>query len=159
MSKLDVTDIQGFAMRGYNFPFARFLFLKVPDPYKGRECIGRLIEHVTTGERWDQGKPKTTVNVAFTYRGLAALGLPEASLLSFPVEFVQGMKARAAILSDIGKNSPHHWDPVWHEGVHAWLAVFGLTQPDLERKCSELHAFLEEGGGATVIGSQNAGAL
>jgi Dyp-type peroxidase family len=159
MSKLDVTDIQGFAMRGYNFPFARFLFLEVPDPNKGRECVARLIEHVTTGERWDQGKPKTTVNVAFTYRGLAALGVPEASLLSFPVEFVQGMKARAAILSDIGKNSPHHWDPVWHKGVHAWLAVFGLTQPDLERKCSELHVLLEEGGGATVIGSQNAGAL
>jgi Dyp-type peroxidase family len=159
MSRLDVTDIQGFAMRGYNFPFARFLFLKFPDPNKGRECVGRLIEHVTTGERWDQGKPKTTVNVAFTCRGLAALGLPEASLLSFPVEFVQGMKARAAILSDVGKNSPHHWDPLWHEGVHAWLGAFGQTPADLERKCSELHALLEEGGGAIVIGSQNAGAL
>lgn len=85
MSRLDVTDIQGFAARGYNFHFARFLFLKFPGEQKSRECIGRLIKHVTTAERWDKrNKPKTTVNLAFTYKGLAALGLPEASLLSFP---------------------------------------------------------------------------
>jgi Dyp-type peroxidase family len=160
MSKLDVTDIQGFAARGYNFHFARFLFLKFPGEQKSRACVGRMIKHVTTAERWDkQNKPKTTVNVAFTYKGLAALGLPEASLLSFPVEFVQGMKARAAILSDTGRNAPHYWDPVWHEGVHAWLGVFGQALPDLERRVSELHALLEESGGAAVIGSQDAAAL
>lgn len=160
MSKLDATDIQGFAARGYNFHFARFLFLKFADKQKGCECIGRLIKHVTTAERWDdRSKPDTTVNVAFTYKGLVALGLPEASLLTFPVEFVQGMKARAAILSDTGKNSPHHWDLVWHEEVHAWLGVFGRTLSDLERRCSELHGLLQEGGGAAVIGSQDAAAL
>jgi Dyp-type peroxidase family len=159
MSKLDVTDIQGFAVRGYNFPFARFLFLKFSDKQKGRECIGQLVKHVTTAERWDQGKPKTTLNVAFTYPGLVALGLPEPSLLSFPVEFVQGMKARGAILSDTGKNSPHHWDPVWHGGVHAWLGVFAQSQSDLERRCLELLTLLQESGGAAMTGSQDAGAL
>ena len=160
MSKLDVTDIQGFAARGYNFHFARFLFLKFADKQKGCACIGRLVKEVTTAELWhDKSKPNTTVNVAFTYKGLVALGLPEASLLSLPVEFVQGMKTRAAILSDTGKNSPHHWDLVWHEGVHAWLGVFGQTLSDLERRCSELHGLLQDGGGAAVIGSQDAGAL
>ena len=160
MSKLDVTDIQGFAARGYNFHFARFLFLKFADKQKGCACIGRLVKEVTTADLWDdKSKPNTTVNVAFTYKGLVALGLPEASLLSLPVEFVQGMKTRAAILSDTGKNSPHHWDLVWHEGVHAWLGVFGQTVSDLERRCSELHALLQDGGGAAVIGSQDAGAL
>ncbi len=159
MSKLDVTDIQGFAVRGYNFPFARFLFLKFSDKQKSRECIGQLVKHVTTAERWDQGKPKTTVNVAFTYPGLVALGLPEPSLLSFPVEFVQGMKARGAILSDTGKNSPHHWDPVWHGEVHAWLGVFAQLQPELDRRCLELLTLLQESGGAAVTGSQDAAAL
>jgi len=159
MSRLDVTDIQGFAMRGYNFPYARFLFLKFLEPEKGRQCLGRLIQHVTTGERWGQVKPKTTVNIAFTYKGLAALGLPEASLLSFPVEFVQGMKARASILGDTGKNSPHHWNPVWHEGVHAWLGVFAETSSDLRQRVSELHALLEEGRGAVVVDGQDAAAL
>jgi len=159
VSKLDITDIQGFALRGYNFPFARFLFLKISDKQKGRECIGRLVKYITTGERWDQGKPKTTVNIAFTYKGLVALGLPEPSLLSFPVEFVQGMKARGAILSDTGKNSPHHWDAVWEHEVHAWLGVFAQSQPDLEYQCSELLTLLQESGGATKIDSQDAGAL
>jgi Dyp-type peroxidase family len=160
MSRLDVTDIQGFAVRGYNFPFARFLFLKILDEKKGRECIGGLINHITTGERWDHGKPKTTMNVAFTYKGLDALGLPEASLLSFPVEFVQGMKARAEILSDIGKNSPQHWDPVWRDDVvHAWLGVFAQSQPDLDEGCLDLLKHLKETGGASMIGSQDAAAL
>jgi deferrochelatase/peroxidase EfeB len=159
VSKLDITDIQGFALRGYNFPFARFLFLKISDKQNGRECIGRLVKYITTGERWNQGKPKTTVNIAFTYKGLVALGLPEPSLLSFPVEFVQGMKARGAILSDTGKNSPHHWDAVWEHEVHAWLGVFAQSQPDLEYQCSELLTLLQESGGATKIDSQDAGAL
>ena len=158
MSKLDVTDIQGFALRGYNFPFARFLFLKISDKQNGpevhrsprRACHNRR----TMGPR----KPKTTVNVAFTYKGLVALRLPEPSLMSFPVEFVQGMKARGAILSDTGKNSPHHWDPVWHDEVHAWLGVFAQSQPDLEEQCSELLTLLKESGGAAMIGTQDAGA-
>jgi Dyp-type peroxidase family len=159
MSKLDVTDIQGFALRGYNFPFARFHFLKISDKQKGRECIGGLVTYITTGERWDQGKPKTTVNVAFTYSGLVALGLPQPSLMTFPVEFVQGMKARGTILSDTGKNSPHHWDPVWHKEVHAWLGVFAQSQSDLERQCSGLLTLLQGSGGAESIGSQDAAAL
>src|ERR1700674_3178008 len=104
MSKLDSTDVQGFALRGYNFPLARFLFLRIPNARNGREFIARLVEHVATGELWDEGKPHTTVNVAFTYAGMAALDLPQASLQTFPVEFVQGMKARAGILGDTGKN-------------------------------------------------------
>jgi hypothetical protein len=68
MSRLDATDIQGFAVRGYNFPFARFLFLKILERKKGRAWLGRLIAEITTGERWDHGKPKSTVNVAFTYK-------------------------------------------------------------------------------------------
>src|SRR5260370_9492538 len=159
MSKLDVTDIQGFALRGYNFPFARFLFLKISDKQKGRECISRLVEYVTTGERWDQGKPRTTVNVAFTYKGLVALGLPEPSLMTFPVELVKGMKAGGDIVSDTVKNSHHHWDPVWHDEVHAWLGVFAQSQLDLQDQCSELLTLLKESGGAAMIGSQDAAAL
>ena len=158
MSKLDVTDIQGFALRGYNFPFARFLFLKFMDEQSGRNCIGELVDSVTTGERWENGKPATTVNVAFTYGGLEALGLPEPSLLSFPVEFVQGMKARAPILSDTGRNAPDHWDPLWRTHVHAWLAAFARSSGDLDRCCAVLESTLAASG-TTVVGCQEAAAL
>jgi len=41
MSKLDATDIQGFTLRGYTYPFARYLFLRVLDARKAQNCIGR----------------------------------------------------------------------------------------------------------------------
>ena len=94
MSKLDATDIQGFVLRGYGLPFARYMFLEIADAHSGQVFIGRLLDQITTGERWDAGKPEWTLNVAFTHKGLVNLKLPDASLLSFPVEFVQGMKAR-----------------------------------------------------------------
>jgi Dyp-type peroxidase family len=159
VSKLDATDIQGFTLRGYTYPFARYLFLRIIEARKAQHCIGRYIAYVTTGERWDAGKPETTVNVAFTFKGLVALGLPEASLLSFPVEFAQGMKARAAILSDTGRNAPHHWDAMWHAGVHAWIGVYAQSTQALEKQCADLQAVMQVTGGAAVIGVQDAAAL
>ena len=38
------------------------------------------------------------VSIAFTWNGLRALGVDEASLATFPEEFRQGMAARAEIL-------------------------------------------------------------
>jgi len=78
MSKLNETDIQGFVLRGYNMPFARYLFLHFEDSSRARKLIGRLLPIVTTGQHWDSGKPQSTVNIAFTHRGLSALDLPRA---------------------------------------------------------------------------------
>jgi Dyp-type peroxidase family len=159
MSKLDPTDIQGFVLRGYTFPVARYLLLQIV-PVRGREFIGKLIRQITTGERWDQAKPRTTVNVAFTYRGLKKLDLPEPSLQSFPCEFVQGMKERGAILGDTGLNSPDHWEPAWRdESVDAWLGVYAESLPELDRQCADLTNLMNATGGAVVIGSQDAGVL
>jgi hypothetical protein len=49
------------------------------------------------------------VTVAFTWNGLRALGLDDASLASFPEEFKQGMVARAEMLGDTGANHPDYW--------------------------------------------------
>src|SRR5450432_1857772 len=113
MSRLNETDIQGFVLRGYNLPFARYVFLEVSDHTKARHFIDNLLPYITTGERWDDGKPQFTVNIAFTHKGLTMMQLPDASLLSFPVEFLQGMKARADVLGDTGPNDPEHWDAIW----------------------------------------------
>jgi Dyp-type peroxidase family len=159
MSKLDPTDIQGFVLRGYTFPVARYLLLQVV-PTAGREFIGKLIRQITTGELWDQAKPRTTVNVAFTYRGLKKLDLPEPSLQSFPCEFVQGMKARGDILFDTGLNSSDHWEPIWRdESVDAWLGVYAESLPELDQQCADLEKLMSDTNGAVVIGSQEAGVL
>ncbi len=43
MSKLNATDIQGFVLRGYNLPVARYLFLHLEDATRARKMIGRLL--------------------------------------------------------------------------------------------------------------------
>src|SRR5262249_42791978 len=153
------TDIQGFALRGYTFPVARYIFLKVLDAEKARACIFQYIDYVTTGECWDEGKPESTVNVAFTFKGLMALGLPAASLISFPVEFAQGMKARGEILGDTGRNAPDHWDAMWQGDVHAWIAVYAKSPESLAKQCDELKKVIDATGGAAIVGAQDAAAL
>jgi Dyp-type peroxidase family len=159
MSKLNATDIQGFVLRGYTFRVARYLFLEISAEH-GRKFVGRLVDQITTGEGWDQGKPRTTVNIAFTYKGLVKLNLPAATLLSFPTEFVQGMKARGPILFDTGKNSAEHWERIWREElVHAWLGVYAQSAEELEQRCAQLLDLMQETRGATKIDSQDAAAL
>ena len=156
MSKLNETDIQGFVLRGYNLPFARYLFLHLADADRARKLLSRLLPQITTGQKWDGGKPQSTLNIAFTHRGLAAFDLPPATLISFPVEFQQGMKQRAGILGDTGLNAPEHWDAIWHDDkVHAWLGIQGLTAEALDARGAEILRELEETG-VTLVGSQDA---
>ncbi|HEY0794514.1 MAG TPA: dyp-type peroxidase [Acidisarcina sp.] len=161
MSKLNATDIQGFVLRGYNFPLARHLFLRITGPESGRALVDALLPLITTGQRWDQGaKPLSTVNIGFTHKGLAALDLPLATLISFPVEFQQGMRSRAEILGDRGRNAPENWDALWRDNeVHVWLGVNAQTAPAMESACSRLQELVEQSGGAVLLGSQDAGML
>ncbi|HEX4006075.1 MAG TPA: dyp-type peroxidase [Acidobacteriaceae bacterium] len=157
MSKLNASDIQGFVLRGYNLPVARYLFLHFEDASRARSLIGRLLGDITTGQRWDGAKPQSTVNIAFTHRGLVHLELPDATLLTFPVEFQQGMRHRSEILGDCGVNDPEHWEPIWRqEHVHAWLGIHALTLAALDARCAAVVSTIEETGGATVLGAQDA---
>lgn len=160
MSKLDATDIQGFVLRGYGLPFARYMFLEITDVQRGRRFIGSLLGQITTGEHWDAGKPDWTLNIAFTHKGLVNLNLPDASLLTFPVEFIQGMKARGEILGDTGRNGPDRWDAVWKDGrVDIWLAVNAKKKETLDQRCADLIRLTSETGGAKLLDSQDAGAF
>jgi Dyp-type peroxidase family len=160
MSKLNETDIQGFVLRGYNLPLARYIFLHFEDATRARGLMGRLLHEVTTGQRWDGGKPESTVNIAFTHRGLSAMDLPDATLLSFPVEFQQGMKKRAGILGDTGLNSPERWDDLWREDrVHAWLGINAVSPETLESRCAKMLGLLQQADGATVLASQDAASV
>jgi Dyp-type peroxidase family len=160
MTKLNVSDIQGFALRGYSFPWARYLLLEITSTEAGQQFVGRMISQITTGERWDDGKPDSTVNIAFTHQGLAQLGLPEATLLSFPLEFKQGMKARNEILCDTGSNAPERWDAEWRDArVQVWLGVYAQSPEILDERCSELQGIMDETGGARLLAAQDAGAV
>ena len=159
MSKLNASDIQGFAIRGYTMACARYCFLRFTDAERGRALLRPLLPIMTTGQLWDR-KPDTTLNVAFSFRGFVALELPLATLISFPVEFQEGMKARAEILGDTGENAPDTWEPLWQEGeVHLWLAIYASNTDFLEKQFQAVQDLLDSTGGAVLLGYQDAAAL
>jgi Dyp-type peroxidase family len=158
MPKLNLFDIQGFVARGYTFPCASYLLVEILDHQAGREFVRRVTGRVTNAEPWDN-KPPSTLNIGFTWKGLRKLGLPDATLLSFPDEFYQGMRARNRILGDIGRNGPENWEPVWKEDIHVWLAVYAESAQELARRCDEMKRFMQETGGARLLYTQPAAAV
>ncbi len=117
---LELDDIQHFLMIRPRALAARYGFLRFRTPDQGRAWLSGIIDRVGRGSAVEYGGPADAswVTVAFTWNGLRALGVDDASLATFPDEFRQGMAARASILGDTGTNHPDHW-------------VGGLASPDL----------------------------
>ena len=141
----DLSDIQGNILRGYrSFPFARFLFFKINSPPFGRAFINELLTTRVTPGKW-LSKPCATTNVAFTFRGLAALQLDAQCLASFPPEFQEGMKQRARLLGDFGPSDPKAsdpkecWDEPWRsDHVHVLVSCYASNLEKLEEHCQDL---------------------
>src|SRR6516225_9641975 len=108
---LQLDDIQHILLTRAPALTGRYEFLSFRDPTGGRAWLAATKETVQSAAamRASVDKDKRWVTVAFTWNGLRALGLDEASLASFPDEFKQGMAARAEMLGDTGANDPSHW--------------------------------------------------
>jgi Dyp-type peroxidase family len=108
-------DIQGNILRGYTLEHAAHLFVSVADGAgaQARALLSDLLPRVTTAAPWPRaGRPDATLNVAFTYPGLAALAPGQALLDALAPEFRAGMAARAeALLGDTGPSGPGQWEP------------------------------------------------
>jgi deferrochelatase/peroxidase EfeB len=74
----------------------------------GRDFVGRMANEVTPHAAVNAQEMK--VNVALTIDGFRTLGLTAAELDSFPVEFREGMAARAGLLGDVGPEHPDNWE-------------------------------------------------
>ena len=94
--------------------------------------------HSAASMRAGIDKDKRWVTAAFTWNGLRALGLDEASLTSFPEEFKQGMAARAEMLGDTGLNAPQHWvGGLESPDLHAIVILFARDDAEHDRCVSE----------------------
>lgn len=136
MSKeLDLADIQGNILQPYGrqgFPVARCILLHVNENHQqeARACLDQLRRQVTTAELWPSSrtrklrgsyrvtaqKPEVAINIAFTFFGLLALGVPVRTLRGMPDEFQEGMLKRAQILRDLHDDQQSIvdlWDQVW----------------------------------------------
>ena len=192
-TKLNLADIQGNVVRAYGsfgYSTARYFFLHVAKnrysndfgrqgvgdpPPTSQDFISWLIPDITTSQRWNlRGKerspdridpPDVTLNIGFTFGGLARLGLPTLTLSAMPDEFIDGMKKRAPILGDIDHNDPRHWDKIWRDdddseedNVHIWISMNarGASGPDdpvpeLEEKTKWLRKLVDDSKGAVRI--------
>ncbi len=122
MATLPLHDIQGLVLRGYGMNALSVFVLRVVRDGAARRALAALT--VTSATPWE-AKPDACVNIAFTYDGLVALGLPTESLHSFPEDFVQGALARAAQVGDTGANAPDRWTPPLKEsGVHVLVLLY-----------------------------------
>src|SRR5262249_8676365 len=98
---------------------ARYEFLSFQSGSGGRAWLSGLVEKVGTAKAVGSNAPDSRwVTLGFTWNGLRALGVDEASLATFPEEFREGMAARAEVLGTTGANHPNHW-------------VGGLSSPEL----------------------------
>ncbi|MGH9370787.1 MAG: Dyp-type peroxidase, partial [Vicinamibacterales bacterium] len=151
----ELHDIQGNILRAYGFPFARYQVIRIADPAGARRLLESVLDEqlVTTATTWDpESKPGATLNVFFSFTGLQAMGVPQASLDSFPAEFREGMAARAHLLGDTGASDPDIWefgnDP---DTNHVFFAVYGRTLADRDRMLEKLRTELASVGPAVEV--------
>src|SRR6188472_2417104 len=132
--KLEVSDIQATVLRPRPSPYkGEYVVLRIDDAVQGREMLRRIIPYIAPAEEWWVPSIPAWLGIAFSYQGLKALGLPQASLDSFPEEFRQGMAARASMINDIGENSPANWEyPLGTSDMHVALEIYSHNEQNLE---------------------------
>lgn len=145
-------DIQGNILRPYAHPHARYAIVRIDDAAGARRLLASLLDQrlITTAAPWAPAeKPDATLNVYFSWHGLAAIGLPQASLDSFPEEFRQGMAARWQQLHD---PDPAGWEFGGDPGqTDVFFAVYGYTAENVETRLDKLREELGKVAGAVTV--------
>src|SRR4051812_25444003 len=103
MSEIRVADVQGNVLNGYGFDHARHFALSIGRDDAARRFLALLLDGgrgeglaITSGARWSKSqKPRSCLNIGFTWRGLQALALPHEVLAAFSAAFQEGPAIRA----------------------------------------------------------------
>jgi deferrochelatase/peroxidase EfeB len=178
---LDLADIQGNILVAYarqGFYKGRILLFHIDRAESGRKFVTELLPMITTAQACPPGKmtgPKltVTVNIAFTWYGLLALGIPVRTLRGMPDEFIDGMINRAPMLGDdFHKDWEKSWDEVWTKSgtaygpnentVHILITLnaqmdsdTGKAVPALASVTSQINNLARNSGGVTLLTGHN----
>ncbi len=185
--ELDLADIQGNILTAYGkdgFPKGRFMLFHIEKGDLARRFVSATVPMITTALRWkskqriptgkrEVDRPQVAVNIAFTWYGLLALGIPTRTLRGMPDEFIDGMTARAPMLGDdfTGDDWKKSWDEVWinsgqdhsihPDTVHILITLNAQMNPDgsavpaLEAKTREILNLRQEIGGVKLLTGHN----
>jgi Dyp-type peroxidase family len=139
-------DVQGLILFAYKaHPRSRFYLLDFAGG-DARALLARLLTDVTSGQEDPGGKYR--FNLAFSARGLAALGMAD-DFETFPREFVQGMAhpERSNVLGDRYSDDPAGWEFGNSDNpVDALAMLYARTDPELDERGGELEKLLERYG-------------
>ena len=134
MEALEKNDIQGFVLKGYGrMRHTRYAILHVDDAALAKAWLSQISLEVSDGNHHAR---HTSLNIAFSYPGLKALGLRDDNLRQFAREFREGLTNahRQRLLGDEGEDSPANWrwggmtGDARAENVHILLMVFAATE-------------------------------
>ena len=151
---LDFDDIQYILLTRAPALNGRYIFLSFKRPAAGRAWLAAMLEkvHSVKAMRDAVAQDKRWVTVAFTWNGLRALGVDEASLATFPEEFRQGMVERAPMLGDTGTNHPDNWvDKTASPDLHAIAVLFTRDGDERMRATIEHEKLLAQCVGVDVL--------
>jgi Dyp-type peroxidase family len=156
---VDLDDIQATVLRYRPEPYyGTHVMLHIGDAQAGRELVRRVAPHVDSAAGWWQAG-QSWISVALSYAGLAALGVPQDSLDSFPEAFRGGMAARAGELRDYGENAPEHWDAPFGSGlIHLGVSVFSDSEQAWRETMEMARRQYQGFPGLTVVLEQDFGA-
>jgi deferrochelatase/peroxidase EfeB len=139
---LDLDDVQHFLVARTPALAARYEFLSFRDAAQGRTWLRGILDKVGIAGAVKSDSDSRWVTVAFTWNGLAAMGLDPAALATFPEEFRLGMAARAQMLGTTGRNAPEHWiGGLASPRLHAIAILFAKDVEERERCRAEHEAF------------------
>jgi Dyp-type peroxidase family len=150
MSAVIQADLQGNILCGYgrNYGHGLFMFLRVEDRERergrARRWLSDQVPEITTALTWRE-PPAHTLNVALTFAGLRALGVPDGVLSTFPEAFREGMPARCDKLGDVGTSHPDRWEPDL-KGTHVLVTVTAREGEVRDARRDELKADAEAAG-------------
>jgi len=156
-TKLQLGNIQGNSIGGFSKDFQTNLFLKFTNAANGRAWIQEISGEIAGSSSADvldfnrqfaaltkQGvqRPEELisavwVNLAFSFRGLAALKLKNRDDLDlFPQTFREGMAKAKSRIGDVGRSDPSTWIKPFNKSrdLHAVLIIAADHSVQLQEK-------------------------
>jgi len=156
---LALDDIQALILRARPEPYVGVhAMLHIDEAEGGRALLLQLADHIPSAAGWTDDSP-AWIGAALSHEGLRALGVPQASLDSFPLPFRQGMAARAEQLRDVDGNAPEHWEAAFQPGTcHLALTIYARDQASLDVALDKAMGALARARGVTLVGTHVFGA-
>ncbi|MBL4604565.1 MAG: Dyp-type peroxidase [Flavobacteriaceae bacterium] len=150
---LDLNDIQGMVVRGYGklLETAYFL-LEVSSAKQAKAWMHNILPIIDSADI--SSHSEKTLHLAFTPKGLNALGMDKDNLDNFPVPFRESIATedRSRILGDYGENNPDRWR--WgsnDDKLHMVLIFHAKDKPAMNTFIEEEKKRLNKTGGITII--------